>query len=241
MDKNKKNGFEIRLRTVLAERKQYAWGESIGATRGSTNRMFKGEIPGWEILVAICDVERTNLNWLLNGIGQPFITRGCRKREEDCIRIFDELYQRHNDWRIHCITQGTHYCLGLTRHAHRMTRDKSVDYTEVQLITDGGGHRLLRRLEQTEQTIYRVPIPSDDFERLARGYVGNVELLETINRSATKANRTLVPAPPPASASSQPKDPVSYNLSRLKHGKHHAIESLIREMLEQQGDQWEEV
>ncbi len=243
MENNKKNAFESRLRTVLAERKQYAWGESIGATRGSTNRMFKGEIPGWEILVAICDIERTNLNWLLYGIGQPFIVRGCRKHEEVCIQALDELYQRHGDWRIHCITQGTHYCLGLTRQARRMTRDKEVEYTEVQLITDGGGHRLLKRVEQTDQTVYRVPIPSDDFERLAQGKIGNIELLETINRSATKASRTLVPAPPPIEpASPSPrKDPISYNLARLKQGKYRAVESMIREMLQQQGDRWEEL
>ncbi len=243
MEKKKKNAFETRLRTVLAQRKQYAWGESIGATRGSTNRMFKGEIPGWEILVAICDIERTSLNWLLNGIGQPFITLGCRKHEEACIAAFDQLFRRHDDWRIHCITQGTHYCLGLTRRSRRMTRSKEVEYTEVQLITDGGGRRLLQRVEETKRTVYRVPVPSDDFERLARGYVGNVELLETINRSATKASRTLVPAPPPPSAEkSAPRhDPISYNLARLQQGKHRAIESMIREMLEQQGDQWEEI
>jgi len=241
MEKKRNNEFESRLRLVLASRKQYAWGESVGATRGSTNRMFKGEIPGWEILIAICDIERTSLNWLLNGVGHPFITNGCRRYETKCVNAFEELFQRHQDWRIHCATQGTHYAIVLTRRSSRMTRDKEVEYTEIQIITDGGAQRLLKRVEQSSDTIFRIPMSDADFERLATGTMGNVELLETINRNASKTFRTIVPSPPAARPPEPQADPVMYNLGRLEQGKHGEVESLIRKMLAQQGDRWEEL
>lgn len=251
MTKNNTSTFPERLRLLLGPRRQYAWGNFIGATRGSINRMFKGDIPGWEILLAIHDIERVNLNWLLTGDEHPYNVVGQQANDDELVAQLERLLKHHADWQICWLNHRNRFCVVLAREAVRHTRDKRVEFTDVQVLGAGGGRTLLRQLDtlKANTTINPLTIPGEAFHRLTTGQMSNLELLKLMqgNEGAGEATPYTLPnggdfADIKIAEQRQVKiDSLSHNINRLNLKQRRLVRTLVSELLQQEGKKWEEI
>ena len=251
MTENNTSTFPERLKVILGPRRQYAWGSFIGATRGSINRMFKGDIPGWEILLAIHDIERVNLNWLLSGEDHPYNVIGQQAGDEELAAEFEVLLAHHADWRLYWINHRTRFSVIFIRNAMRHTRDKRVEFQEVKVLGPGGGRTLLRHLDtvKTNLTIRPLSFAGEAFHRLTTGQMSNLEIAQLIE--GTNATGQAMPYTLPNGGNyidfkvGDPRqikvDSLSHNITRLNLKQRRLVRTLVTELLQQEGKRWEEV
>lgn len=215
-------GFADRLHRILGDRRQYAWGERVGASRGSVNRMFKGEIPGWELLLAIHEVERVDLNWLLTGHGAPYV----RLTEVDGARLLATP-----GWDGHWFAAADALCLCLIRPARRHTHDRPVNYSKIHVLPVSTA--MLERLGQPRPH-QAITLTEEDFRRLCEGWMGNLELLTHLEAHAGR--QPLAVAEPALPG----RDSLCHNLRRLPEGAQRVVRATVRQLLEEEGKAWEE-
>ncbi|MDF0604650.1 helix-turn-helix transcriptional regulator [Neisseriaceae bacterium TC5R-5] len=66
-------GFRQRLQLLMGEERPYAWAARLGINKGSfTNMWYRGGIPRASTAQKIVDATGCRLEWLLQGLGEPF-------------------------------------------------------------------------------------------------------------------------------------------------------------------------
>ena len=210
--------------------------------------MFKGDIPGWEILLAIHDIERVNLNWLLSGEEHPYNVIGQQAGDEELLSTLDMLLKYHDDWHVYWINCRSRFCIALARNAERHTRDKRVMFTDIKLLGAGGGQALLRQLDILKSSMKILPlsVTGEAFHQLTTGEMSNHELIALI-----KESENIQPGLLPENgnfASFRGADPrqgkidsLSHNVNRLNLKQRRLVRTLVTELLEQENKKWEEV
>lgn len=196
------NGFEhktfiSRLLFILGERDRYPWGDALGLTRGTINRISSGHVPGPEILGAISRSENVSLSWLLEGVGVPYRVARCQSDTEACALLTQHLNDEPG-WAIHLIACEPAFAVVLTNPCQIVSGNKTVDYFCVEIISGAGPDTVRVALEaRTSNPVRRLRMSSKDLQRLSTGWMGNLELLGWRNTPGVLAQaKPVVDSPP---------------------------------------------
>lgn len=140
------NRLSERLRILLRGRKKHPWAASLGISRGTADRMFRGEIPGHETLGLIMRAENISISWLTEGAGAPYLVRWFTT-DEEALKYLDELLELQ-DWTVHRLTDGEKIdVLILYAPAEVEYKGTTVRYTEINVIA-GVSLRVVARLAE---------------------------------------------------------------------------------------------
>lgn len=175
------NGFEhrtfiSRLLFILGERDRYPWGEALGLTRGTINRISSGHVPGPEILGSVTRSENVSLSWLLEGIGVPYLVSRCQSDAEACALLTQHLNDEPG-WAIYLIACEPDFVIVLTNPCQIVSGSKTVDYSCVEIISGAGPETVRAALDARKSNpVRRLSISSKDLQRLSAGWMGNLEL-----------------------------------------------------------------
>lgn len=128
--------FNERWNWLLHGRKKYPWGESIGLSRGTIEKMgVAGTVPTWATIRSIRLAENINPEWFVDGVGSPYLVRWLF--DEDFQELADALKVRQASALL--MTDGTHLavCVYLPKTFMtdpRQGESRLVEYTGVELI-----------------------------------------------------------------------------------------------------------
>lgn len=197
------NFFE-RLQIVLDGRREYTWAKGLGINRGTIqNLKEKDVIPGWETLYAIRRAEGVNIEWLTEGVGEPFIVH--RSLSDGECADFVEAHLIDEDWLVTLATDWQRAAVilsmpGSATLAGRAGRAFTYDYTITEIMLGVGRATLdviadkSRRIMLSEQT-------RSNMDAIYRGQVGPYRLLnapdawlkksKSIDRTHTLFTETL--------------------------------------------------
>ena len=136
--------------------------------------MSQGIPPGQKILGIIQKLENVSLSWLVDGVGQPFLTRRAES-DAEAARYLEALLV-DEDWTVYLLTDRIRTALVLTQPAQIQHKDKRIPYRALEVITGPIGERTLEILNSREE-ILRKEISTDTMDRIWAGEMGSWKLL----------------------------------------------------------------
>jgi hypothetical protein len=183
----RETSIEERLQRVAYGRDIHPWLKGLGLSSGTISRLRHGHLPAPERLVPIARTERVSLSWLIDGRGPPFLVHHFQAASS--LRLFlDELL----------VEAGVHACLvhagepGFCAAVFMLPAelvlgaDKVLPYTVVEVVVGPFARGVLPVPERGE--VYAgfglLQVAPDVLRRLARGAMGNPELLAHIDDGA---------------------------------------------------------
>ena len=178
MSENVYNDLLSRLEFLCHGRKLYPFLMGLGMTTASTNRVKKGGEPTTNLLNILRDQENVNLNWFTTGKGAPYrVYRALSDAE-----AFDYLNTLLNDepeqWRLTLVHSAAGQAIVLTMPAAMAIKDKTIDYTTVEIISGNIGAKTIERAQapgaKSTQQLEMLP---QDLNRLEKGWMSNRELI----------------------------------------------------------------
>ena len=142
------NDFLCRIRKITGNRYKTPWGAAIGLTRGTTDRIFKGFVPGPETLCIIQKAENVSLDWLLTGRGRPFLLDEPAT-DDDGVQLLGKLFAGEPaDWRADLLSDGLRLALVLScTDRYYLDGGKPRDYRHMRLIAGAIGAKTLEFLD----------------------------------------------------------------------------------------------
>lgn len=170
--------FLSRIEFLLGNRKKYPWGFSLGLTRGTINRLFKGYTPGLDILTTISRCENARLDWLTSGSEPPFHV--IDRDDADHARMIREHVDHRLCDAVYLVTTYGRFSVVLTAPAKLCPPNKDViHYTGVDI--HGGGVGPLALMVVTDAIgnipVMLVDMPETAFDKLVTGYMSNLDLI----------------------------------------------------------------
>lgn len=180
------DNFIKRIIHLLDGRKPSPWGQSIGLSSALTARMMQGNIPGALILSTIRRAENVSMSWLLEGKGTAYIVN----HTDSDLEAFDRLkmfIEDEDEWHIHDIRNKenqSQQIIVLTQpgeyNYEQRGKQTTLNYTIVEIISGPLGKRVYEFLKKKKCS--HVVMPHDKFTMLGQGWIGNYELLESVNK-----------------------------------------------------------
>jgi len=171
---NELNIFLDRINFILQGRKITPWAKSIGLSNGDVSRIKDGKIPGPEKLVPICRTENISLNWLLEGVGEPYMVHHTFTDEETA-----ELVSSHaNDerWQILVLKNNVYPAIVLTLPAIMQVGKNEVKYTAVEIIAGPMDAETLKAIMSAGSETHEISLDEFTMRRLYAGKVSNQEI-----------------------------------------------------------------
>ena len=167
MLKKEHSSFAARLEQLLEGRKPYPWGQALGISRGSINRMLQGEPPGPELLIPIQRAENVSLSWLLDGQGAPYMVTRCHD-DGECAMLLAQWLEE--DWACWWLDSGITRALVLRLPAMMTVKGMPVAYHALEVLSGPLG-TLCQKLLQGRET-RRLHLASNVLEALDAGQIG---------------------------------------------------------------------
>lgn len=170
--------FESRLAFLIKDRKKTPWGKALGFTSPSITAIFSGHVPGPEFLQAISRSENVNLNWLLTGKGQPYITNFFSDAESFENNIDTMLSDEK--WTVYVCSLSERTILVLTQPGQYEFKGKRINYTLCEIMIGPGSEELAKTLRQhlRFRDIYTAyDFPDEALYQMEIGEIGTYALL----------------------------------------------------------------
>lgn len=216
-DNEKVDGFLARLYWVLADQDKYPWCDRIGVGAGRGNTMFgtrgkPGAPPTADGLNAIGRYENVSMNWLLDGKGPPCMVTVVATDDEGAQWVAHLAAQGRWEWCV--VNDRQRLVLVLLRPDRYQVKERTVDYTHVEILSGALGGRTLRQVRACGDPVSVVEVDAHTLQELADGKLSNRRLL----RAGDGVLTSRQPLAPDASlwewpeAASQPLSPEEEEL-----------------------------
>lgn len=181
-DHEKLDGFLARLHWVLADQDKYPWCDRIGVGAGRGNTMFgtrgkPGAPPTADGLNAIGRYENVSMNWLLDGRGPPCPVTVVASDEDGAARVQQMAQAAGGEWCV--VTDHQQVVLVLLRPDRYQVKDRTVEYTQVDILAGAVAGRTLTALRELAPAGARslVEVSPQTLCELAEGRLSNRRLL----------------------------------------------------------------
>lgn len=202
--------FKDRLNFIIKDRKKTPWGKSLGFTSPSITAMFNGHIPGPEFLNTIRRSENVNLNWLLTGMGSPFIVNHTLSATD----LYNQLvcFLADEKWEMYVSLLNQHAVFVLTQPGQYNFKGNWIDYQLLEVLVGPGSEELARYLRSRKERILIMDLKSADIAAIAEGNVGTYGMLNiecallTNHHTAKESDLQFFPT--------QVRDPINSALMR---------------------------
>lgn len=174
-----------RLKKVLDGRSPWIWGKRVQLNDGAIGRLLKNSLPDPERLIPAMHIENLSLNWLLDGMGSPYLHWSPLSDAEAAEAITRHLYADDNAEILiaHC-SEGFTPVLHTTREAE-VPKGGAYSYRAVTIVSGGVfGPCTLKALASASikregskgPSVRSLDIPEAGWRLLAHGYLGNYPL-----------------------------------------------------------------
>ncbi|MGI9278215.1 MAG: hypothetical protein ACR2PX_01085 [Endozoicomonas sp.] len=170
--------FQERLNYLLNGRKITPFIRVLGFSRGVTEHINKGSVPGSEVLIAICRTENVSLNWLLEDIGAPFLIDTCDSDSELAEHL--EAHINIEGSIINLIHDGPRLVVELSHPVEYLHKDKPVKFMYREYLTGPVGNAtrnlLLDKYQQNPDRWQESYLNSEYLDVLRIGFLGPFSL-----------------------------------------------------------------
>lgn len=172
--------FFNRLQKVLDGRREYTWAKGLGINRGVIrNLKEKGVTPGWETLIAIRRAEGVNVEWLTEGLGEPYLVHRHLSDAECADAV--ALYLADEDWTVTLATDWTRHAVILTQPGSatlcgRAERVTTYQYTITEILL-GAGKQTLDAIAAGGRRLRLAELSRDRLLAILHGQAGSWRLL----------------------------------------------------------------
>jgi len=179
MTNKDKNNYLSRMDIVLGDRKKYPFGFSMGFSRGTINRLFSMEMAGnIDTFMAMRHAENLSLDWLLNGIGAPYVTR-LTSTDNTTAELITHLFEGEPmDWQATVLTDQITNLVILSQPAIYVVGKRTLDYTRLEVLTGPVGEGTLELLDTAGLTCKVAKTDTLTLRRVLSGQIGTYALLE---------------------------------------------------------------
>lgn len=175
-----------RLKTLLNGRKIHPWGTKIGLSKTVISRLKQGIFPSTDKLRPVVRAENASINWLLDGVGQPFMVNYCDS-DDDFLITLNEFYEE--EWKTHVLVDGISLTVVLTQPGSYSVDDVSYLYTIVEVLVGPMGDKTLRLIanKATDTNTFFVETSTTDMRYLYKGQTGTFGLLHAADALLNKS------------------------------------------------------
>jgi len=174
MNEKNHNNFLQKLTELSAGRDLFPWLMALGFTQATANRIKKGQPPSAELLGALMRSDRLSPRYLMEGQGAPYhVSRVIS--DDEAIEQLDELLVE--DWAVALVTADRHqFVVVLHQPGQYQYKEKMIDYTIVEVVAGHITRETVQWLQERDRGVWLLELAPDDFQRLATGRMGNLEL-----------------------------------------------------------------
>lgn len=163
--------FSERLTDLLSGRGKNAWGKVMGFNSSNITRMFRNEIPGYEILSAIMKMENVSLSWLLEGKGSPFLI-DVQETAEGLAEMVEE-HLKDGGWTDIYVTNAPNGVLvTLSQPGQYDYKGTAIDYRIIEVVTGPLSEALVQLLEKAKAKVWLGTLEPADAQRIVNGEAG---------------------------------------------------------------------
>ncbi|MEJ1390118.1 MAG: hypothetical protein RPU34_04375 [Candidatus Sedimenticola sp. (ex Thyasira tokunagai)] len=136
---------------------------------------MKGQSPGADLLRALVRTERVSMRWLDDERGAPYhVSRVVDDKEATALLegLLDD-----EDWSVLLATDDDQrFCVILHQPGSYTHKDKPIKYEIVEVVSGGITLDTVRWLDERDRGLWKLPLIPEQFERLATGHMGNMEI-----------------------------------------------------------------
>lgn len=176
---NEHKTFLSRIDLILSGRDPYPWGQGIGISRGTINRIRHDQIPNADTLAIISKAENVSLSWLITGKGAPFIVFNSKTDNESMEVLNLYIIDEPGQWNVY-ILGATGEGIVMEQPGSYVHNDKKYSYRIVEIITGSGiltHKRILQALNSGEiKSAFHNPVSPELISSLRKGYIGTYAL-----------------------------------------------------------------
>lgn len=175
------NNFLSKLRYLSGDRDITPWLKSMGFSAGLVGKVLKGQPASADLLRSLSRTERVSLRWL-EGAGGPVYDVWRVINDQEALEKL-EAHLDDEDWSVLLVTHDDgefvvvlHQPGAYSLRTKGSTALKEVEYHIVEVFSGNITLDTIRVLDQRDKANWVLYLTEDDFNRLACGYMGNMEL-----------------------------------------------------------------
>lgn len=171
--------FSQRIETILQGRKLSPWARQMGLSNSFVTRTRENKPPNSMALGLISKVERVSINWLLTGMGVPFIVSTI-PRDEDFAEYLDILSDENWDATIMVCYEYPNFAIATLQQPGQLSlgNGSMLDYTIHEVVYGATGGYTAEVLGEKYPGWKQLTIDKKSFELLSEGQMGNLGLEE---------------------------------------------------------------
>lgn len=171
--------FSQRIETILQGRKLSPWARQLGLSNSFVTRTRENKPPNSMALGLISRVERASLNWLLTGMGVPFIVSTIA-RVEDFSEYLDILSDESWEATIMVCEGYPEFGIAALQQPGQLSlgNKSMLDYTIHEVVYGPTGKDVAEVLSEKYPGWEELTIDKKSFELLSEGQMGNLALEE---------------------------------------------------------------
>jgi len=187
ISKNVNCNFLSRIEFLLGNQKKHNWGKERGFSPGTIDRLFKGQIPGHEVLTAISMFDNASITWLISGSGSPFLVVATSQDDEFAEQLQDHLLADHE---IHIFNNPSikTTAIVLSRRSTYTYKDKTIQFTDIKIITGFIGiitRQFLKECKEHHKTENLI-VSEFCLHRISKGMASIMDIFNFMNDAVIK-------------------------------------------------------
>lgn len=164
----------------MRELKKHQWGKARGFSAGVVDRIFRGQIPGHEVLNAISMYDNVSLTWLVSGLGSPYLVFSGSADDEVAEQLQEFLSEK---WSIVILSAPSNKedAIVLMRPSTYEYKEKEIEYLDLKILVGPIGLMTSQLLKNSKQSIASIEVSEFVLHRITRGQSSNSDILKHVN------------------------------------------------------------
>lgn len=227
-----------RLKLILAGRKPFGWRKAVALSAGAMQRLSEGKFPDPEKLIPACRVENINLNWWLDGAGNPYFVYIAANPHHHT-RIADQILADEPRLQpVVCSNGADRYGAFIQPITSTSVDGIEYSYRAVSIIGGSPSEFLVEAMCEdhgVDRAIHELPMTFEKLQRLASGEMGSYEFLREYDASHgqllkvyTRRARMVAEPAPPVTTEQPVADELAAQIARLDEAGRMKIERLLK-------------